>query len=260
MHVAICFWGLSRSLKYTIAHLKERVFAPLQQAGIAYTVFFHTYAIHGKYMNPRSKEFDIEYDNTQHTLLSTDVFAIDDDQTIRKELNLEQYTTHPDPWNTDYVTLKNSVMGMFSKRQVWELVEQSELSFTHYLYIRPDVNILTPFQVKWLEQIQTNEIYIPNFHQYHFHFNDRMMLCSNRFYARVYGTSFDGMLDYSKEHPLHSETYLRWYLLQHDPFLKISSIPFYFNRVRANGAECEDGSVFLKLHLDCHRYLKRNNQ
>lgn len=243
MHIAICFWGLSRSLKFTIVHLQERVFQPLKDAGIPYTVFFHTYAIQGKYTNPRAKEFNVEYDNTQHTLLPTDHLRVDDDQTVRKYLQLHQYTTHPDPWNSGNVTLNNFIVAMYSKRKVWEMVEQSTQSFTHYLFLRPDVNILTPFQVQWLKDIQPNEMYIPNFHRAYYNFNDRMMLCSNPFYAQLYGTCFDGMLEYSKHHPMHSETYIRWYLLQHDPLLLIIPIPFYFNRVRCNGLESKDSNI-----------------
>ena len=41
--VAICFFGLTRSLKHTIDSINTNIFQPLKNSNIEYDVFLHTY-------------------------------------------------------------------------------------------------------------------------------------------------------------------------------------------------------------------------
>ena len=42
---AICFYGLTRLLSYTIDTIKDNIFDPLIKDGISYSVFLHTYNV-----------------------------------------------------------------------------------------------------------------------------------------------------------------------------------------------------------------------
>ena len=42
---AICFFGLTRSLAYTIESIRSSIFDPLISNGINYSVFVHTYSV-----------------------------------------------------------------------------------------------------------------------------------------------------------------------------------------------------------------------
>ena len=42
---AICFYGLTRSLPYTIDTIRSNIFDPLVEDGISYSVFLHTYNV-----------------------------------------------------------------------------------------------------------------------------------------------------------------------------------------------------------------------
>ena len=53
--VALAFWGITRSLKYTIKSIKKYVFDELRSANIEYDVFVHTYKI-DNYVNKRAHE------------------------------------------------------------------------------------------------------------------------------------------------------------------------------------------------------------
>ena len=42
-HVALAFYGLTRSLGYTIDSIRQNIFGPLSEAGYTYDVYLHTY-------------------------------------------------------------------------------------------------------------------------------------------------------------------------------------------------------------------------
>ena len=41
--VAVCFFGLTRSLNYTLDSIKENIFTPLEKSNIKYDIILHTY-------------------------------------------------------------------------------------------------------------------------------------------------------------------------------------------------------------------------
>jgi hypothetical protein len=55
MKIALCFWGITRSLKYTIDSIKEKIFNILKSNNIEYTIFMHTYRLNS-YKNTRTCE------------------------------------------------------------------------------------------------------------------------------------------------------------------------------------------------------------
>ena len=43
--IAVCFFGLTRSLKHTIDSIKKNIFHPLQKNNINYDIYLHTYIL-----------------------------------------------------------------------------------------------------------------------------------------------------------------------------------------------------------------------
>ena len=66
--VAVCFFGLTRSLNHTIASIKENVIGPLVQQGYEADVFVHTYNDIRHLINTRTGE-DTDLDTEQWRLL-----------------------------------------------------------------------------------------------------------------------------------------------------------------------------------------------
>lgn len=240
MKIAICFWGLTRSLKYTIKSIHKHIFDVFKNSNIEYKIFMHTYKVNSLYSNPRAKEYNIMLENEEYKLLEPDYYTIDLQEEVEKKLDFKSYRTFKDPWNTNYKTMDNFILAMYSKKKLLELINNSEEIFTHFLCVRPDVKYLNSFDIKWLYNINNNDIYIPDFHQYHFGFNDRMALITNKKILDIYLNIFDYMKEYSKNNMLHSETCIRYILKKNIINLNIISIPFYFNRVRANGIMIKD--------------------
>ena len=227
--IAVCFWGLTRSLKYTLPSIQS-VLASLGTP----TIFLHTYRVKGLYTNERAHEKDIELDPDEWKDLNPDVHEIEDQEEVKTSLNVEAYRTSGDPWHNDYATLDNFILAMHSLNRVTQLMLQSKQHFTHVIFMRPDVVFKTPLKESYLSLAKRNTCVVPGFHSWG-GVNDRFAICPLPV-AKRYGTRFNGLLDYSKTRKPHSETYLK-HVLQG---IHIRKIPICFHRVRATGEEFPD--------------------
>jgi hypothetical protein len=238
MKIALAFWGLTRSLKYTISSIKKYIFEPLQDHDV--TVFVHTFSVEGSYNNPRAREKGLTLNNEEYKLLGHSISQVESQKSVKEQLDLKQYKTKRDPWNTKYATVENFICAMYSKKQLVTLIQTSGKHFDYIIFLRPDVKYLCPIDTSLFQNANASTICVPNFHLYS-HFNDRFCIATYE-NGLVYGNLFSHMLEYSKQHPLHSETF-QYNCLTKLYNLKIHYVPFYFNRVRADGRVEKDCSV-----------------
>lgn len=227
--IAVCFWGLTRSLKYTMPSIRSI----LDSLGTP-TIFLHTYRVKGLYTNERAREKNIELNPEEWKDLNPDVYEIEDQDEVKQTLNVDSYRNSGDPWNNNYATLDNFILAMRSLNKVTELMLASKTNFTHVVFMRPDVVFKTPVKESYLSLAKKNTCVVPAFHSWG-GYNDRFAICP-RPVARIYGTRFQGLLEYSKEHLPHSETYLKHTLRN----VHVRKVPICFHRVRATGEEFPD--------------------
>lgn len=236
MKVALCFWGLARSLRITYKSIENRVLKVLKRNKIPYKIFMHTYEVNSLLNNSRTGERGVKLNNKEYKILNADYVEVDNQEEVKKKLNLKQYRTKRDPWNTGYKSVDNFVLAMYSKKRLWEIIEKSGENCTHYIFLRPDVKYRNNLMIKWLRKINNQQILIPLANQYKFRFNDRFAICKYEV-AKIYSNLYPYMLKYSKIKPLHSETFNREMLIKLKRNIKIFSILFFFNLVRSNGKE-----------------------
>jgi hypothetical protein len=232
MRVALCFWGLCRSLEYTIESIKTNIFEVLKEYDIEYTIFLHTYTLYHRYTNLRAGENNIFLNNTAWKLLNPTRYIIENQDTVDKMLTLKRYRTKGDPWQNDgitpFSTLDNHIRALWSLKQVTSLWNESD--FDIVIYLRPDVHYRTRFDIKWL-LAKSKEIKIPDFH-IHYNCNDRFALGRPN-NMKLYGNRFDSAYSYSLHMQLHSEKYLN--AIMNSKGIYFNRIPFIFRRIRANG-------------------------
>lgn len=243
MKVALCFWGLTRSLKYTIYSIKKYILNVLKIHNIEYKIFLHTFVFNSSYYNPRAEEYDIQLDFNEYTLLEPDYLQIDNQDVIKDEINIMKYRTQPDPWDSDYICVDNFICAMYSKKQLGIMVQNSNIQFDYIVYLRPDVKYYTYFDKHYFSFANQYNVCTPNFHLYP-KLNDRFCILQSEKLVQ-YSTMFDRLYDYSLYYPLHSEKF------QYSIMVKlykwsIRYVPFLFNRVRADGSELDDCNRFLK--------------
>lgn len=243
MRVALCFWGLTRSLKFTIDSIREYILKPLDDNNIEYTIFMHTFSMSSKYYNPRAGEENIQLDFDEQHLLDPDFFKIDDQDVIKEQIQVKKYRTMPDPWNTNYICLDNFICAMYSKKQLGIMVKESNIHFDFIVYLRPDVRYITPLDQRYFHVTHQNTICTPNFHLFP-NINDRFAIiafCN----LKIYSEMFNEMYEYSRIYPLHSERF-QYNILTRRFRWKVQYIPIHFNRVRADGREEPDTLQYYK--------------
>ena len=236
MKIALAFWGITRSLKFTIDSIHTKILDVFKENNVEYSIFMHTYKL-STYTNIRTKESNNNVDNEEYKLLNPDYLQIDEQDKIKETLNMESYRTYPDPWNTNYNSVDNFILSIYSKQQVTKMIqcemENMNNRFDYIIFLRPDVEYVTTFDLAFLNHITDKCICIPDFHLFsQYNFNDRFCICNNETY-RLYGDIFNHLLNLSKKQSLHSETILG--LLMKHYQLQIVRIPFRFLRVRCDG-------------------------
>jgi hypothetical protein len=247
--IAICFWGLTRSLKYTINSIKKCIFEPLSKSGIVFDIYLHTYIIDGKYSNPRAKE-DVFLDNEEYKLLKPTYYKIENQSVVSKKINFEKYKSMANPWALDS-TFNFHLLALWSLQQVTKLWSLRSEEYSNIMYCRPDVEYLCPIDIRLLQQ-QSNDIYITNFA----HFANKKVdqnkfgMGADRFaigkpqIMKIYGNRFDEAYIYSKTRELYSRTFLEDTLNKHN--IKIKFINFTFIRIRANGRKSKKDAICYK--------------
>ena len=245
MKIALCFFGITRSLKHTINSIRQNVLEVFERNQIQYDTFMHTYSL-TNYKNNRTKENIDNYDNNEHLLLGPKYLQIDDQDLISKNLNLKQYRTMNDPWKTQYNSVDNFILGQYSKRKLVDMVDKTGVVYDYCIFIRPDCCYHSEIKMDFLNHVNDNTICIPNFHLYGpYKFNDRFCITNMKTY-KLYGCIFDKLLEISKTDPLHSET-IMGKLMTESYGLNVERIPFIFSRVRVDGKTCKK-DVF-KCHM-----------
>lgn len=257
MKVALCFWGLTRSLKYTIDSIKKNILQPLDDGDIEYKIFVHTFSFKSKYHNPRADEHNLTLDFNEYTLLNPDFIEIEDQDQVKKEINIRQYRSQPDPWNSKYICLDNFICAMYSKRQLGIMVNDSNIDFDYVIYLRPDLHYITPFDIRYFSITNKYNVCTPNFHLFP-KLNDRFCIlhASN---LDKYSGMFNYMYEYSRIHPLHSERF-QYYIMTQQFKWSVRYIPVQFNRVRANGKELPDSAQYFKLLNNRENGMLPNNR
>ena len=238
MKIAFAFFGITRSLKYTIESIKEKFFEVLKEHNINYDIFMHTYFLTNN-NNIRTKEKikDEDIDNNEYILLNPDYIKIDVQSEIKKKLNLTSYRSYGDPWYTNYSSVDNFLLGTYSKLQVTNMIEDSKINYDYIIFIRPDCYYIDKFNVNYLNYVDNECLLMPNFHCYGtYSVNDRFAITNNITY-KIYGKIFNKLLEISKKQQLHSETVLGLVLKQNK--IKVVKVKQNFSRVRFNGKKID---------------------
>lgn len=235
MKVAVGFFGITRSLKLTRDSIYKNVIGQLEELGYDYKIFLHTYELNN-YKNIRTKENYTNIDNEEYKLLKPDYFEIEKQDLVLESINPEKYRTHKDPWNTNYNSVDNFLLGQYSKMKLTNMIEKSQINYDYIMFLRPDVEYLHPLERSFFNNVINKNISIPKFGTYKPskpHFNDRFAITNQETY-KIYGKVFDKLFEISKKEPLHSETVLTKYLTEND--IKYKYIWFVFKRIRQNGS------------------------
>jgi hypothetical protein len=230
MKIALVFWGLTRSLTRTYPNIKKTILNHLKANKIEYKIFLHSYYFDGKHNDRRTGERDLTLDFDEYKILNPDYFQIDNQDEIKKQINIEQYKNY----RYSYVqkTVENLICALYSQMKAVELVETSGYNCDYVWFLRPDVIFKDCLPIHWLRWINPNRFIVPAF-AHCGGINDRMAIMKKE-QALIYGKRFLKINDYGKHlrgRKFSSERFIAWIMEDY----KVRKINYLFKRLRANG-------------------------
>jgi hypothetical protein len=231
--IAICFFGITRSLRFTFPSIRDNVLAPARAAGET-RVFAHLYR-QSRVESIRTGEA-VDIDPEEYRLLGADEVQLEMPDAAFSALPYDEIVAHGDIFENGLHSLGNLVRQLHSLRQVTQaaLLWKPDI----VLFCRPDLHYFDSFERPIARALSRRRpaCYLPYWQAFK-GYNDRFALVRGAHLARVYGLRAERALDYCSSgtgngsRPLHSESLLRWVLQEE----RVRPLAVRAARIRANG-------------------------
>ena len=234
IEVAVCFFGLTRSLKYTLSSIQKNIFDVLSKNNIKYHIYLHTYNL--EYLtNPRANEYNVKLDISEWKLLNPDFYSITNQKDFDNTINIKEYLNCGDPWKDKCNSLLNLLRQLNSLQIVNKMIN-NDYNYKCLIYLRPDLKYLDKIDINQVLDIIKNSeqkiIYTPKW--------GRNQGCNDRCYigtklaTNIIANRNDHIKEYSKTHKPHSERFMKYMIQSNNIINKNFSI--IADRVRADGS------------------------
>ena len=219
MKIAICYYGILRSLPITYSSHINNIFKILKTNNVEFDVYVHTWT--GKlteYCWNNKKDFI--NDPTIAKLLNPKILVIDDQDIFLDKLNFTEYFyqdvydlrgDNPAAEWAPYM-VRNLIFGFESLKRSVNLALESQEIYDAVLILRPDMLINIPIDINTINSITHNTIVIPNY-DHGEGANSNMAYCSIDC-VKKYSNMVDLMPEFRKNHGrIVAEKYVK-YILQ----------------------------------------------
>ena len=134
IRIAICFFGITRSLSHTIESIEKNIFTPARTFGTV-RVFAHFFN-QKEVQNPRSGESG-KFDAKEYTLLNPDWVHLEEPDDCLAIHGFETLKAYGDSWEDGFNSLRNLVHQLHSLNEVTKAA--SEWAPDIVLFVRPDL-------------------------------------------------------------------------------------------------------------------------
>jgi len=231
--VAICFFGLTRSLDFTIDSIKNNILAPLEESNINYDIILHTYDL--KYIKLKRSGENNKLNTEEWNKLNPDYYKIDNQDTFDKSYNYEYVKSFGDAWNTNFENTINLIRQFNSLKQVWKLVESTKNNYECLIFLRPDLKYTTKLDIRYINKNLYSNIILTPYWQKWGGINDRIGI-GNYNTMEKYANRLDDVSDFleSTKKPLHAEKFLKFVLNKYN--IKNKELKLVGKRIRSNGS------------------------
>jgi len=241
MKIAVCYWGLTRTLSKTLTTHKQYIYDVLDDNNIEYNIYLHTWNLNDNFeyiwctkVNKISNLDDIN-------LLNCKKSQVDYQDDFLKQLDFSQYFYEQEWTGTPPRTnnqkgewipqlLKNHLCALESLKRVYKLIEDCESNYDYILCIRPDGLLSNKIDINFFKDLGDNEIAVPNNERYN-GYCDRLALGKSK-YMKYYMTRIDEAPEFRKtKHRIDAESYCRYII---DKYAKVKFIHYNYSKLLRN--------------------------
>jgi hypothetical protein len=233
--IAICFFGITRSLTRTVHSIEKNVVGPARKYGDLriYSHFF----LQGQVDNPRSGEAG-SYDIDEYRLLESDWLRLEEPDICLEQWNFEYLCEFGDYWKDDYRSIRNLVHQLHSLRQVTLAALEDEADIC--IFCRPDLIYHDSFNSAIRRALgkKVDRVQLPYWQSFG-GLNDRFAICTGTKATKAYGRRIELAEAYCEERGmLHSERLVAFSLHRAKIGIKFTGVRA--SRVRINGSVREE--------------------
>ncbi len=228
--IAIGFFGLSRSLKWTLPSIRENIIEPARQLGEV-RLFAHLYQ-QTHITNPRSGE-DNPLDPEEYRLLECDEVTLEAPGQCLQEAQYDWILSHGDAFHDNGKSLANLIHQLHSLQVVGKMIETWKPDVV--VIARPDLQYHDSLKeaIATHLELPASALSLPNW-QWYGGYNDRLAVCGI-VACNIYTNRLDRVRHYLEKTggPLPAERFLKFCL--HEKGILPIKIAVHASRVRANG-------------------------
>lgn len=232
--IAICFFGITRSLKYTIGSIEENILNPARTLGDV-RVFAHFFN-QERVENSRSRE-STALDRSEYKLLKPDCVVLEAPDECLSRHEFEKLKSFGDTRHDKFQSLRNIVHALHSLEQVTDMA--LEWAPDVVLFLRPDLFYHSSLEAIIQQALDSEApaVFLPDWQHWRGGYNDRFAICVGKKAAITYGKRVQKMHEYCElyQEPLHSESLNRFAL--DTSGVSIKFFPERASRIRADGSQ-----------------------
>ncbi|MBN2692199.1 MAG: hypothetical protein JXR43_10175 [Burkholderiaceae bacterium] len=233
MNIAICFFGITRSLSRTVGSIESNVLKPCGDIGNTEN-FCHFFQLE-EIDNPRSGERGA-LDLNEYTLLTPSWLQLDAPDEFLSDYDFNEVMYYGDSWDDHFKSLKNLLHQLYSLKMVTQAVLSR--NFDIVVFARPDLlyhgSIRRPL-LRVMHSKHKNEVCLPDWQHWEGGLNDRFAICKGVEAIQAYGSRMDDVMGYCKKYdaPLHAEKLLKYALTEKQ--IPTSMMTIKASRMRFDG-------------------------
>jgi hypothetical protein len=224
--IALCFYGIARSLPQTAPLIHEQITGPLQN---------HADILRLGHFFDKSAEADEPVEHDVCALLGLDEIQQEAPGACLEQWDFNALLAAGDYWNNGGVSLRNLIHQLHSLKQVTQMALRHDV--THCLFLRPDLLYHDSFAPHLNRMLAAPAplAMIPNWQHWKGGMNDRFAFCIGPEAIRAWGMRADLMHRYCQmtQTPLQSERLVTFALWAHG--IPDQSLRIRASRLRANG-------------------------